>query len=97
MVKKEIYKGIEFVRLSKLPEEQAVQIKEWSRSKRITILTDAETWRDCIQYKDYQNWYENSYKPVPAKELSQVNIQKPAAKNNQIRVPRIFNFLTSKS
>lgn len=97
MIKKEVYKGIEFVRMSKLPEEQAVQIKEWGRSRRITILTDAETWRDCIQYKDYKDWYENLYRPVSQIDISQVNEQQHSPKRStQLSVSRIFQFLTSK-
>ena len=53
----ESYKGIEFVRISALPEEERATIhKTVDQSKIIKILRDKELLSDCIQVRDYQEW-----------------------------------------
>lgn len=62
----ENYKGIEFVRISTLPEEQKRKI--WTSSyqhKVIKILRDKELLSDCLPYENYVEWYEQSYKTAP--------------------------------
>lgn len=55
----EIYKGIEFVRLSNLPAEQKEKIKSWlPKDRLIKILKDEMVLSDCIQYSDYLRWFE---------------------------------------
>lgn len=62
MREKEIYKGIEFVRLSTLPDEQSERIRaSFPKEKIIKILKDEIILRDCIQYQDYQDWFRKSY------------------------------------
>lgn len=63
MIEREIYKGIEFVRLSNLPKEQSERINAaLPKEKIIKILRDEVILKDCIQYRDYQEWYVESYK-----------------------------------
>ena len=53
----ETYKGIEFVRISALPEdEQAIIHKTLDEAKIIKILRDNELLNDCVQSRDYQEW-----------------------------------------
>jgi hypothetical protein len=53
----EIYKGIEFVRISSLDKEEKNQIwQTLERDKIIKILRDNELLNDCIQYEDYISW-----------------------------------------
>ena len=66
MVKAEEFKGIEYVRISSLPSDQAEQIRGNSAVKKITILKDEKLMRDCITYKEYKTWYENHYQPSGA-------------------------------
>jgi len=62
MSQKEIYKGIEFVRISNLPKEQSERIHNaFPKEKIIKILKDEVILRDCIQYHEYQNWYKETY------------------------------------
>jgi len=59
----ENYKGIEFVRISSLPEDQKRMI--WNSvdsQKIIKILRDDELLNDCLQYDDYQEWYKLRYR-----------------------------------
>ena len=62
----ENYKGIEFVRISNLPEDQKRMI--WTSAyqhKVIKILRDNELLNDCLPYDHYAEWYSQSYKAVP--------------------------------
>jgi hypothetical protein len=55
----EIYKGIEFVRISSLGSEEKNQIWQTiQRDKIIKILRDNELLNDCIQYEDYVSWHQ---------------------------------------
>lgn len=59
----ENYKGIEFVRISALPEDQKQLI--WTSLKRdkiIKILKSDCLLNDCIQVRDYEAWYSQNYK-----------------------------------
>ncbi len=59
MTQKEIYKGIEFVRISNLPKEQNEIINAvFPKEKIIKILRNEVVLRDCIQYQD---WLKNNY------------------------------------
>lgn len=80
MVDPKIYKGIEYVRLSELPEKQRIKIKETlNEDLLIKILINGVLCHDCIQYKDYMYWFQNVYpsandqSPLPAQDLSKVN------------------------
>jgi hypothetical protein len=58
----ENYKGIEFVRISALPEDQKQLI--WTSLKRdkiIKILKNDCLLNDCIQISDYEVWYTENY------------------------------------
>lgn len=83
MEKAEIYKGIEFVRISNLPSDEQEQIAVWSRGRKITILSEESLWRDCIQFRDYKEWYENHYQPNVKAHLQAETIkERPAPKRN---------------
>lgn len=60
-----IYKGIEFVEISALPNEQKTSLLQTvSPDLFIKILVDGKLMPRCIQYKDYEEWYDNSYRPA---------------------------------
>ena len=66
-----IYKGIEFVEISTLPSEQKASLLQTvSPDLLIKILVDGKLMPRCIQYKDYEEWYDNSYRPTASKEES---------------------------
>ncbi len=66
-----IYKGIEFVEISALPNEQKTSLMQTvSPDLLIKILVDGKLMPRCIQYKDYEEWYDNSYRPTESKEQS---------------------------
>jgi hypothetical protein len=57
-MKPEVYKGISFVRLSDLPKDQKHVICQ-SEIRKIKIKTDSSVLTDCVQYLDYENWFES--------------------------------------
>ncbi len=55
----ELYKGIEYVRVSNLPADQKEKIKtSLSQDKVIKVLKEGVIIDDCIQYTDYLTWFE---------------------------------------
>jgi len=66
-----IYKGIEFVEISALPSEQKTSLLQTINPELlIKILVDGKLMPRCLQYKDYEDWYDNAYRPLTAKKES---------------------------
>lgn len=82
----ETYKGIDFVRISNLPEEQRNQITQTIDShKIIKILRGKELLHDCVQVNDYAHWMQESFnknllavKKTPMARLADVESAKIA-------------------
>ena len=54
----ENFKGITFIQVSSLPEDQKDAIRKLlPRSKFIKILKDGTLLSDCVQFEDYKTWY----------------------------------------
>jgi len=59
----ESYKGIEYIRISSLPDDQKKYLNQTlHRRLIINILKDDALMNDCLQYKHYITWYEKIYK-----------------------------------
>ncbi len=57
----EIYRGIEFVRISILPEDQRAAIhRSIPTDKIIKILKDNSLLKDCVLYSDYIEWLDKT-------------------------------------
>ncbi|QOI96684.1 MAG: hypothetical protein HRU69_03905 [Flammeovirgaceae bacterium] len=57
------YRGIEFVCLDDLPSSQQMLLSSSPDfPERIKILIDNKTVENCIQYKDYEQWFYAVYK-----------------------------------
>jgi hypothetical protein len=64
-----IYKGIEFVEISALPIEQKTSLLQTvNPDLLIKILVDGKLMPRCLQYKDYEEWYDNFYRPSTNKK-----------------------------
>jgi hypothetical protein len=60
-----VYKGIEFVEISTLPSEQKAHLLQTINPELlIKILVDGKLMPRCLQYKDYEEWYDNTYRPT---------------------------------
>ena len=72
-----IYRGIEFIRLSDLPEEWKTEIKQWvDEQALLKIKTNDALFRDCILTKDFEYWYRNIHQPTNTWEI-QNSSEKP--------------------
>lgn len=59
-IEPENYRGIQYIRLSNLPEEQQGLIHQWlSEDRLIKIVYKGILLDDCLQYSDYQNWFDH--------------------------------------
>jgi len=66
-VSKRTYKGIDFIRLSSLSEEQAASLKTSLTSRTlIKILMFDEVIDDCVLYSAYEQWFITYQEPVVA-------------------------------
>lgn len=55
----------EYVRLSSLPDEQIGALLGWLPESCLTkVKEDKQLLDDCIEYEDYEFWYENCYPSV---------------------------------
>ena len=62
----ENFKGIEFVRISSLPEDQKEKIwKSFQHDKIIKIVKDQALLNDCILYNDYVSWLNQQQSAIP--------------------------------
>jgi hypothetical protein len=71
-----IFKGIEYVQLSELPQTQREMMTQTiDPDLFIKLLVDGKIISGCLQYKDYNNWYQNQYQPVVNASREQALIQ----------------------
>jgi hypothetical protein len=57
-----IFKGIEYVQLSELPQAQRELLTQTINPDLfIKLLVDGKIISGCLQYKDYNNWYQNHF------------------------------------
>jgi hypothetical protein len=55
-----IFKGIEYVQLSELPQAQREILTQTINSDLfIKLLIDGKIISGCLQYKDYNAWYQD--------------------------------------
>lgn len=75
----ENYKGIEFVRISSLPEDQKQAFWDsFDRHKIIKIMRNQELLNDCIQYSDYQAWLNGN-------EQTETIVMKPRETSRELK------------
>ena len=57
-----IFKGIEYVQVSELPQAQReILTQTINPDLFIKLLMDGKILSGCLQYKDYNNWYQEHY------------------------------------
>ena len=76
-----VYKGIEFISVSDLPANQQLLLEHNPTLERIKILLDGKVIKNCIQFREYEQWYTTVYKKsvppaevTPMKEVFPLNI-----------------------
>lgn len=71
MIQGKVYKGIEYIRITDLPLNEQLAIREWlTMDTIIKIQTDKELLTECVQYKDYKYWVEKILAKETTKEAS---------------------------
>lgn len=69
----ENFKGIAFIRISKLPEEQKKQITQSLPSDHIIkILRENELLVDCVQFKHYEQWFGQHFAAQPKSNVATI-------------------------
>jgi len=68
-----VFRGIEYIQIGQLPQAQREKLLETiNQNLFIKILIDGKVVRDCLQYKDYDMWYENVFRqPVEAPKVNE--------------------------
>jgi hypothetical protein len=62
-VERKIYKGIEYVLVTDIPQPQREQLLQTlSQDQIIKILIDGSVISQCLQYKDYSFWFDNIFR-----------------------------------
>ncbi len=63
-VDSKIFKGIEYILVSELPQAQREELTHSiNRELYIKLLIDGKIISGCLQYKDYSKWYLEYYQP----------------------------------
>jgi hypothetical protein len=63
-VDSKIFKGIEYVQVSELPQAQRELLTQTINPEFfIKLLVDGKIIGGCVQYKDYSNWYLEHFQP----------------------------------
>ena len=87
MVDAKIFKGIEYVQLSDLPETQREVLTQTINPELfIKLLIDGKIISGCLQYKDYNRWYQDQLQqklnaPIQESARPDVGIQPNLALN----------------
>jgi len=77
-----VYKGIEFVEISALPSDQKTSLlQSINPDLLIKILVDGKLMPRCLQYRDYEEWYDNAYPPMAKKESNVI----PESRGNEVK------------
>jgi hypothetical protein len=74
-VDSKIFKGIEYVQISELPQAQRELLTQTINPELfIKLLVDGKIISGCLQYKDYNTWYADHFasKTNAAREPSSV-------------------------
>jgi hypothetical protein len=59
-----IFKGIEYVQVTELPQTQReILTQTINPDLFIKLLVDGKIISGCLQYKDYNRWYQEQYLP----------------------------------
>ena len=61
-VDSKIFKGIEYVQVSELPQAQREVLAQTINPELfIKLLVDGKIVSGCLQYKDYNTWYQEHF------------------------------------
>ena len=87
-VQSTIYKGIEYIQVSTLPADQReMLLKTINKGLLIKILVDGKLVSNCLQFKDYEAWFEAVfYKKPETKSAKQPKKEKGDGSATPIKI-----------
>lgn len=86
---RKIFKGIEYVQFTELPQDQQDQFAQTlSHDVFIKILMNGVIVSKCIQYHDYQNWFDKMYRVSAAAMVHKTVAEKIAASAKNLTLER---------
>ncbi len=57
-----IYKGIEYIQVRELPpKQQELLLQSINHDLLIKIMIEGKVVRNCLQFKDYETWFDSVY------------------------------------
>ena len=72
-VKPTLYRGIEFVKINDLPEDQQLILKSTPNGMEfVKILIYGRVSEQCILYSSYSNWYSSVFKQPASNKKNQL-------------------------
>lgn len=75
-VSSKIYKGIEYIQLADLPlVQQEKFIQTINDNLFIKIMIDKKIIAQCIQYKDYELWFDSVYQHAVAPVRQELTLE----------------------
>lgn len=86
-VDSKIFKGIEYVQVSELPQSQREELAQSINPDLfIKLLIEGKIITGCLQYKDYNKWYSDFYQvrqnaPREQRVVSELEIKADLALN----------------
>ncbi len=58
-----INSGLGYIQLSRLPFNQAIKLRNWlPDTSLITVKAEGDLLDDCIQYSEYEYWFDFNFK-----------------------------------
>jgi len=80
-----IYKGIHYIELQELPQDhQKRLIDSVGKEALIKILVGNAIVRNCVQYKDYEDWYRHMVS-APYQPIESAVVHGPLALEAQLK------------
>lgn len=84
-VNSSLYKGIQYVQVNALPPDQREKLlKTINPELLIKILVDGKLIRNCLQFKDYEDWFDNVFASHGA-----VMIATPSLPADSLKMPSL--------
>ena len=67
-IHKDAYRGIDFIRISNLPEDQGLIFESWLDNDQVIkiMINNSKILADCVQYHIYEEWYKDIFPSLSA-------------------------------
>lgn len=74
-----IYKGIEYIQVRELPpDQQTLLLQSISPDQFIKILVEGKLVGNCLQFKDYELWFDTVYNVQQQPSVGNTRLPEPS-------------------